>query len=49
MTTIKPRDLNGDAAQLLKSHVLVLLTYCGIVAAFAVTTLLGYVIWLLIW
>jgi len=49
MTTIKPRDLSGDAMHLLKDYMLILLTYFGIVATFGVVTLVGCVIWLLVW
>src|SRR5262245_54659688 len=49
MTTIKPRDLSGDAMHLLKDYMLIFLTYFWIVASFGVVPLVVCVIWLLVW
>jgi hypothetical protein len=53
MTTIKMSGLGADSrrdlARQLMDHALVLLVYLGIVAVFSVVSVIGCVIWLLIW
>jgi hypothetical protein len=49
MTTIKQSHLRTDARHLLRDHALVVATYLGIVATFAVASSIGCLIWLLIW
>ena len=50
MTIIKTRDpLSGNAIHLLKDHALGVLMYFGIVVTFGIASLIGSVIWLLVW
>jgi hypothetical protein len=49
MTTIKQSDLSRDAKHLLRDHAGIVLTYLGIVAIFGVASLIGCLIWLLVW
>lgn len=49
MTTVKQSHLRTDARHILRDHALVVVTYLGIVATFAIASLIGSAIWLLIW